>query len=336
MNIKESISQKLKEIGLDTFGFLKCEVFHDLKEFLKVKEELSLINEFEESEIEKRINPLLLMPEGKTIISIAFPYYVENHKEKGEIYFSRYTRTSDYHRVVHKYLDEVIRHIESLGGKALGFVDSNPLPERYIAMKSGVGFIGKNNMIITEKYGSYVFLGEIITDLEIEEDIPKENLCGECRECIKACPTKSIKNINEKNLKGILNNSKICLSYITQKKDIDFPFIKLMDGRLFGCDSCQESCPYNKDINNKIIKEFESIDYMDKVNLEELLNLDNAKFKEFYKCTSCGWRGKNILIRNSMIAAYNKGKLNFEYINNIKSPYIKEYFEKILSLKHKL
>ena len=106
------------------------------------------------------------MQEGKTIISIAFPYLHDGvYNSNG---FSLYTRGLDYHRVVKSYLDKICEFIEKIGGKAMSFVDSNTLPERYIAYLSGIGFIGKNNMLITKKYGSFVFLGEIITDLDID------------------------------------------------------------------------------------------------------------------------------------------------------------------------
>ena len=133
---------------------------------------MGLENEFEETDIEKRINPMWYMERGKTIISIAFPYlWVENNIENG---FSKYTKGLDYHRVVKKYLDKICDFIKSKGGEAISFVDSNTLPERYIAYLANIGFIGKNNMIITEKYGSYVFLGEIITDLELANEEIRE------------------------------------------------------------------------------------------------------------------------------------------------------------------
>ena len=109
------------------------------------------------------------MPGGKTIISIAFPYlYDKVYNENAS--FSKYTLGKDYHIVATQYLKKICKFIEDMGGRAMFFVDSNSLPERYIAQLSGVGFIGKNNALITEKYGSYVFLGEIITDLVVEPD----------------------------------------------------------------------------------------------------------------------------------------------------------------------
>ena len=164
--IKDEIVKFCEELGLDTIGFIKCREFTELKSFFYEKKEKGLENEFEEKDVLKRINPYIYMEDGKTIISIAFPYLHDiNYFDNG---FSVYTRGTDYHKVVKSYLQKICDFIESKGGEALAFVDSNFLPERYIAYLGKVGFIGKNNLIITEKYGSYVFLGEIITNLEME------------------------------------------------------------------------------------------------------------------------------------------------------------------------
>lgn len=323
MTIKDEILSFSKSLGLIKVGFTKCRVFEELKPYFLERNEKGLSNEFEEEDIYKRINPFLIMKEGKTIISIAFPYnHGDNDKHKSE--FSRYTLGFDYHNVVRTYLLKLCEFIEELGGKALPFVDNNPLPERYIAYLSGIGFIGKNNTLITKEYGSYVFLGEIITDLEIEEDKPLKNGCENCNLCINACPTRAIMK------ETVHGNSNICLSYITQKKHIEDKWFKKLDGRVFGCDTCQNVCPYNKDVLISNIKEFEPQSYMYEVNLENLINLSNNEFKEKYKNHSCGWRGKNILIRNALINYYNIHKEdNHEIEKAINSPYIREYYHRL-------
>ena len=142
-----------KELGLDTIGFTRCRKFYELQEMFQFRKANDIENIFEEKDINRRINPNLYMEEGKTIISIAFPYlYGKNFNE--EAYFSKYTQGLDYHLVIELYLKKICNFIEQLGGKAISFVDSNALPERYIAKLCGVGFIGKNQMLITSKYGS--------------------------------------------------------------------------------------------------------------------------------------------------------------------------------------
>lgn len=321
MDIKYEVLSYCNELGLKNVGFIKCRIFDELRPYLLERKEKGLINEFEEEDLEKRINPFLLMEEGKTIISIAFPYKYDV-EDSGIYKFSQYTLGLDYHRVVKGYLDKICMLLEKLGGKALAFVDSNPLPERYLAYLGGIGFLGKNNNLITKDYGSYVFLAEIITDLEIKEDTPMESLCGKCELCMKSCPTNAI--IDKRN------NSNVCLSYITQKKHVENVWFDKLGGRIFGCDTCQIVCPFNKNASNSPIGEFVPKEYMKELKLQDLIFLSNSDFKDKYGKHSCGWRGKNILIRNALINYYNEYKEDKDNIKeNINSPYIKEYYNKL-------
>ncbi|AJA47425.1 epoxyqueuosine reductase [Clostridium pasteurianum DSM 525 = ATCC 6013] len=322
MDNKTHIINFCKELGISEVGFCRCENFYELERYLNKRKNEGVENEFEEKDINKRINPNYYMEEGKTIISIAFPYSFYLHKDE-EMYFSLYTRGKDYHKVVSNYLEKVCEFIIKIGGKAKYFVDSNALPERYIACKSGIGFIGKNNMLINKKYGSYIFLGEIITNLSIEPDEPCKNQCGECERCIKACPTKSINKY--------FNNPNICLSYITQKKDIEDKWFEKFNGRLFGCDTCQLVCPFNYEVKYSEIDDFKPLEFMNNVNLYELISIDNKIFREKYKITSCGWRGKNIIQRNALINFIMKKNENKMHNLEIVSPYVREYFNRLLN-----
>ena len=329
--LKQKIEEFCKSLGLDTVGFIPCRPFDELRAFYKVRQEMNLQNEFEEKDIEKRINPNHYMEDGKTILSIAFPYDHTEEAEHIENGFSIYTKRLDYHRVVKHYLDEISKYIESLGGKAIGLVDSNTLPERYIAYLAGVGFIGKNNMLITKKYGSYVFLGEIITDLEIPcEDkrafhhVSEYSECGTCTKCLKQCPTKSI-HMNRRN-------PNICLSYITQKKEISNQEIKLLKGNVFGCDFCQLQCPYNEEIEKNVLKEFKTLAYMNE-EIVTYATMDNKYFKEKISATSCGWRGKNVIKRNAIINMYNN-ELDISQLKG-ESSYINDYISRLIEMKDK-
>ncbi len=328
--MKDKIIKFCSELGLDNIGFIKCRKFLELEEVYKLRKEKGFENDFEESDIEKRINPNIYMEDGKTIISIAFPYlYEEEYVDNG---FSLYTRGGDYHMVVQSYLKKICEYIESLGGKALGLVDSNSLPERYIAYLAGLGFIGKNNMLITKKYGSFVFLGEIITNLDIDceekrnlESLREFKECGDCEICYGECPTKVL---NRSNIK----NTNSCMSYITQKKEIEDKFLKLMNGRVFGCDSCQKKCPYNEGVEYSNIEGFKPFDFMQDENLEGLDEISKKEFNETFKKTSCGWRGKNIILRNVMIRKalfehkdISKFKVNSEALKDVKNRLLNFY-----------
>lgn len=319
--MKQQLIDFCHSIGLDTIGMIPCRKFVELEPFFEERQAKNLQNEFEENDIQKRINLMHYMEDGKTIISIAFPYYDGTQSEDNG--FSIYTKRYDYHRVVNQYLSKICAFIESMGGKAAGFVDSNTLPERYIAYLAGVGFIGKNNMIITEKYGSYVFLGEIITDLEfLCEDtrtfaeIQEYKECGDCKRCRTVCPTKSI---NDHRI-----NPNICLSYLTQKKDITEKEIALLKGNVFGCDICQLGCPYNESAEPSKIVEFQELDFMSE-DTKVFAGMDNKYFKENVSKTSCGWRGKNVIRRNAIIHLARKGEEISQYKGD--SPYINQYIE---------
>ncbi|MGL4737438.1 MAG: tRNA epoxyqueuosine(34) reductase QueG [Cellulosilyticaceae bacterium] len=321
--LKNKIEVFCRSIGLDTVGFIPCRRFDELIPFYEQRQQNNLQNEFEEVCIEKRVDPRQMMPSGKTIISIAFPY--DDGVEHIDNGFSIYTKRLDYHRVVKSYLDKICRYIGSLGGIAMGFVDSNALPERYIAYLAGIGFVGKNNMIITQKYGSYVFLGEIITDLEIvcEDTRSFEELfaykeCGTCENCITACPTKSINHVKI--------NPNICLSYMTQKKELSDLEMRLLKGNVFGCDFCQQVCPYQLTRTKEVLEEFKSLDYMnDAVCMYG--QMDNAFFKEKIAKTSCGWRGKNVIRRNAIIRMHREGEPIVGYKGE--SDYINDYIERL-------
>jgi epoxyqueuosine reductase len=323
MTYNDEILSFCKKLGLDLVGFSECRKFDELNTFFEHQKKNSLVNEFEENDILLKINPFHIMKDAKTIISIAFPYnfYSEaEYKEKESIYFSKYTWGKDYHRVVKNYLEQIAFFInDKFGGNTQVLVDSNALPERYIAYRAGLGFIGKNKMLITEKYGSYVFLGEIITDLKMNFDKPLKNKCGECDLCLSSCPTKTLSS----------ENFNYCLSYITQKKDIDNQWFSKLNNRIFGCDTCQDVCPYNKKVDFSNLIHFKPLDFMYELDSQELLNLTEKIFKEKYKKSSCGWRGKNIIKRNMLINLYKQGKLDRENFIS-ESPYLMDYYNRLL------
>lgn len=322
--MKDKIIKFSKDMSIDLIGFTRCRRFDELYEFYEYRKERGLFNEFEEQDIEKKINPFMLMEDGKTIISLAFPYYYGDDGKPGG--FSVYTRGIDYHRVVNEYLDKICEYIKSLGGKAEKFTDSNPLPERYIATQCGIGFIGRNNALITKKYGSYVFLGEIITDMELQPDQPNKESCLECGYCMEKCPT----NVIIESGKDF--NSSTCLSYITQKKELTQIEMGYVNGNIFGCDACQRCCPHNKNIQRSEIELFKPKDYMVNPDYLSLIKMNNAEFKERYKNHSCSWRGKNLIIRNAMISycKANDNEAKRELKKYINSPYIMGYYERLM------
>lgn len=321
--MKELID-KLDSMGLTHYGFMKVRVLEESRSYFEMRRIQGHATSFEEADLERKVDLRTSMPEARTILSIAFPYFHDGSIPKGG-YFSLYTLGRDYHVVVRGLLEEIATVLREKGYAAACFVDNNALPERLIAYFSGVGDIGRNHMLITETYGSYVFLGEILTDYEVEtrerplEEIFTYAVCGDCTRCLKACPTRIL---GERHY-----DTHRCMSYITQSKEIpdtDFPLFK---GRLFGCDTCQRACPLNQGKAKSAIGAFEPLDFMQHPDVEAILSMSNAQFKA-YQETSSGWRGKKLLQRNALIELVRRGAPVRE--TDLKTPYLKAYHDRLV------
>lgn len=218
--------------------------------------------EYMERHAALRRHPALLLEGCRTVISLAFPYYTPEsytpeRRSEALPAIARYALSRDYHKALRKRLKPLCGFIENnYGGATRTCVDTAPLPERYWALKSGIGRAGMNGCVITERGGSYVFLAEILTTLEIEPDIPQNETCLRCGACVRTCPTKALR------ADGTID-ARRCLSYLTiehrgllspeQQKILASP-----EGRdtLYGCDRCQQCCPHNRGIAPEVIPDF--------------------------------------------------------------------------------
>lgn len=325
--IQNEVVEELQNLGLHYYGFMEAKkLSEDSLSYFRERAEKNLTTSFEENDLMKKVDLRSEMENAKTIISVAFPYFYDAYIHK-DGYFSLYTLGQDYHIVVKEYLEKVAEVIRKNGFEAKVFADNNSLPERYIAYASYVGEIGKNHMLITKEYGSYVFLGEILTDLPMRtrergyQNIPLHTICGDCTNCIKACPTQI--------LGSEYYDTKRCMSYITQSKEVSDEDLLLFKGRLFGCDTCQRSCPLNRDVNTSHIEAFRPRDYMKYPEPLKLLQLTNKEFLK-YKETSSGWRGKKLLQRNAMIELMRKGMA--VEAEEIRTEYLLEYYHRLKKL----
>ncbi len=197
-----------------------------------------------ENHFDKRLDPRLLVPGAKSVVSLLYNYYPsEIQKNKDAPKISKFAYGQDYHGVIKAKLSELIDFIRTEIGDVDGrvFTDSAPVLEKAWASKSGLGWIGKNGLLITHKQGSFQFVAELIIDLDLEPDGATTNHCGNCTACIDACPTNAIE------LPSIVNGSK-CISYLTieLKNEIPVEFKTKMENWVFGCDICQDVCPWNK------------------------------------------------------------------------------------------
>ena len=304
MNIKEEIIKLSKEIGISKIGFTTADDFDYLEKSLRLAVEEGRNSGFEHKNIEERIKPKLSLTSAKTIISIAvaYPHKLNRQPQKTAYKRGKFTPNSwglDYHYVLQDKLDRLAKGIEELTAdfEYKGMVDTGALVDTAVARRAGIGFIGKNGLVISKEFGSYMFLGELITNLDIEPDQPVDYDCGDCNRCVTACPTSCL--IGDGTM-----NAKRCLSFQTQDKGImDLEFRKKIKTIIYGCDICQICCPYNKGLDNPLATEIDPD--LAHPELLPFLELSNGQFKEKFGHIAGSWRGKNILQRNAIIALAN-------------------------------
>ena len=304
MNIKEDIINLAKEIGISKIGFTTADDFDYLEKSLRLAVEEGRNSGFEHKNIEERIKPKLSLDSAKTIISIAvaYPHKLKQQPQKTSYKRGKFTPNSwglDYHYVLQDKLDRLARGIEALTAdfEYKGMVDTGALVDTAVAQRAGIGFIGKNGLVISKEFGSYMFLGELITNLDIEPDQPVDYGCGDCNRCVTACPTSCL--IGDGSM-----NAKRCLSFQTQDKGVmDLEFRKKIKTVIYGCDICQICCPYNKGLDNPLATEIDPD--LSHPELLPFLELSNGQFKEKFGHVAGSWRGKNILQRNAIIALAN-------------------------------
>ena len=302
--LKKEVIAYSKTIGIDKIGFTTSSPFTELKVRLIKQQELQYQSGFEEPDIEKRTNPSLLLSDSRSIISIALAYPTKMKKrvtsKAGERrgIFSRASWGMDYHHIVRDRLQKLEAFIKSKvpDARFKSMVDTGELVDRAVAQRAGIGWSGKNCSIITPEYGSFVYLGEMITNIPFEPDRPIEDQCGDCSKCIDACPTGAL-------IQGGQLNAQRCIAFLTQTKGfIDDEFREKIGNRLYGCDSCQTACPKNKGKDAHFHLEMEPDPEMTKPLLRPLLTIGNREFKEKFGSLSGSWRGKKPIQRNALIA----------------------------------
>lgn len=241
------IKDEAKRLGFSFCGIAEATFLEDeaprLEKWLKGQMHGEM--QYMENHFDKRLDPRLLVDDAKSIISLGFNYYnsdLQHDKESPKI--SKYAYGMDYHSVIKDKLKLLLAYIQieigEVGGRA--FVDSAPVLDRAWAKKAGLGWVGKNSNLINKQHGSFFFLCELIIDLPLVYDIPPtKDYCGTCTKCIDACPTEAI------IAPQIVNGSK-CISYLTieLKNEIPQEFVGKMDNWMFGCDVCQDVCPWNR------------------------------------------------------------------------------------------
>jgi len=249
INSKEKYSKFIKEeakrlgflsCGISKAGFLEQEAPR-LESWLKNNRNGQMA--YMENHFDKRLDPTLLVDDGKSVVSLLLNYYPESFQNDETFKISKYAYGQDYHFVIKDKLKEFLHSIQENIGEVSGraFVDSAPVLDKAWAAKSGLGWIGKNSNLITQKVGSFYFIAELIIDLELEYDHAVTDHCGTCTACLDACPTQAIV------APYIVDGSK-CISYYTieLKENLPYEMKGKFDEWMFGCDTCQDVCPWNR------------------------------------------------------------------------------------------
>lgn len=293
--IQKEIFDLSKSLGIDLIGFAKMKYYEELDNILKKQEELKYKTSFQVGSAEDKTFRNDKFYGMKSIIVCVFAYNKGNEiydiAKDDEVYLSSYCWEEDYHIVLKEKLNIIKEYINSKNAKAQVFVDNNVLDERFLAREAGLGFYGLNNLLINEELGSYFFIGIILTDLEFKYSKRNNKKCLMCGKCIKACPTGAI------NENGILDGNK-CLSYLTQKKEINKSDKKYFNKCIFGCDICSLVCPHNSNIKSTNNFKFTGIEL---IKISEFKKMSEKEFNKIFKRNACSWRNKSILDRNIKI-----------------------------------
>lgn len=288
MNLKETYTQliktKAKELGFFYCGISKADFLKEeaprLEKWLKAGRHGKM--DYMENHFDKRLDPRLLVDNAKSVVSLLLNYYTD--QEQGDTTapkLSKYAHGEDYHFVIKDKLKELFsfihKEIGEVGGRV--FVDSAPVMDKVWAKKSGLGWIGKNSNLIHPKSGSFFFIAELIIDLDLTPDGPMKDYCGTCTRCIDACPTDAIVE------PYVVDGSK-CISYLTielKNQLLPSEFKGKMDNWMFGCDICQDVCPWNRFSKPHAEPRFNPHDQLLKMSKADWKDISEELFRELFK-----------------------------------------------------
>jgi epoxyqueuosine reductase len=296
---KELIKRKAKDLGFFFCGVSKAEFLEEeaprLEEWLNRSYQGKM--GYMENHFDKRLDPRLLVDNAKSVVSLLLNYYTEETQlDEQAPKISKYAYGEDYHSVIKEKLQELFQFIQDEIGEVNGriFVDSAPVMDKVWAKRSGLGWVGKNTNIIHPKHGSFFFIAELIIDLELEPDGPIKDYCGTCTRCIDECPTQAIVE------PYIIDGSK-CISYLTiELKDAIIPneFKGKLDNWMFGCDVCQDVCPWNRFSISHEENKFKPHERLLGMDKKEWTELTKDVFSEIFKNSAVKRTKYEGLIRN--------------------------------------
>jgi len=296
------IKEKALDLGFDLCGIAGARPLKERESILKnwcaagMNSEMSYLAR----NPERRIDPQSLVPEAKSLIVTGLGYYTDKiQSEPGVPVISRYAFGIDYHTVIEKKLEKLFAFIRTIRPEAMGrsFVDSAPLLEKAWASEAGLGWQGRHSVVINKKIGSFFFIGTLILNIELDYDEPhKADNCGSCTLCIDLCPTGAI------NLNRTIDARK-CIANLTIENRGPVPedIIPNLGRRVYGCDLCQEVCPWNKKVNQKGVQEFELPEKIRNMSPQEWISLSEEQFNNLFGTSAIARRKYEPFMRNVTI-----------------------------------
>jgi epoxyqueuosine reductase len=293
------IKDKARELGFDLCGIAPSRSLKEREDVLKTwcSEGMNAGMGYLSRDIEKRINPEFLIPGAKSLIVTGLGYYTDKKQREPDVpIISRYAFGENYHDVIKRKLDKLFTFIKSIKPETIGraFVDSAPLLEKAWAVEAGLGWQGRHSIVINKELGSFFFIGTLILNIDLDYDSPvTEENCGNCRSCIDLCPTSAI---NENHT----IDARKCIANLTIENRGPIPedIIPKIGGRVYGCDRCQEVCPWNKDAKPNNNPEFDLPEEIENMRKEEWINLSEDHFNRLFRGTTIERRKYEPFMRN--------------------------------------
>lgn len=292
MNPAQEIEKRALELGFLACGLVSARFLGEEEERLSTWLDRGYQGSmgYLERNVEKRLDPRLLVRGTQTIVSLAYNYFPQKSQKIESPKIAKYAYGEDYHRVVKDRCFELLQHIQTLfpDVQARVFVDSAPVMERQWAQLAGLGWIGKNSLLLRKGVGSFFFLAEIFLDVSIETaPVIQSDHCGTCTRCIDACPTQAI-------VQDQVIDATKCISYLSIEKSepLEESELEMMHGWLFGCDICQDVCPWNRFSEPHTEPRFEASESID-WDLEEWKKLQESQFTTAFKKSPIARMGFN-------------------------------------------
>ncbi len=308
--VRDRIREKAHALGFSAAGFAPVHLAPEIRDHL-----VQFIDEGRHGDMDwmpakadRRSEPAALWPEARSVIALAMAYTPEDSAfdsldREGVGHLSVYARGRDYHDVVKKRLKALGRWIcEEFPGDVKVFVDTAPVMEKPVAQAAGLGWQGKHTNLVSRDHGSWLFLGEVFTTLELPDDRAMDDHCGSCRNCLDACPTNAFPA-------PYRIDARRCISYLTieHKGPIDRELRPLIGNRIYGCDDCLAACPWNKFAAAAPVTELRARDEFATPRLADLARLDDAAFRSFFSKTAVKRVGRDRFVRNVLTAIGNVG-----------------------------